>query len=610
MRMNSIFSRVAGSLLIPLALCSVSVTAQWTNVGPAGFSDAGISNWQKLRISNSGQLFVSFNDDNMAHPGGNVMKFDGTNWVSVGDTSFTDDLAHHSSFAFGNVDTLYFSFADGANMSRAAVMMYDGTDWLSLGTGITPSACQNSNIEVGADGTPYLICTSGGTVVTKMYDGTNWIDMGSGSIVGSSANPSAALDNAGVLHVAYSTGTQVALSMWNGTTWVAEGTPYLAQMGGSPLTVSLAFDSNDDAYIAYSNPFMGPPALSVVKYDGTAWSDVGTPAFSNPSVAMFPSLAFDANDVAYLAYQDQMVMGGAGNVVKFDGTNWVAVGTPNITGNVVAHTSLVIDANNNPYVAFFDQSANNRTSVMTFTLCTIPTGVAISATDTIVCNGDTVTLTVAGTLNDATGWAWFSGSCGGTPEGTGSSIEIYPGDTTTYYVSGTGGCMVNNVCTPFTVYSGTVPVPTISATGAVVTSSAANGNQWYTNGAPISGSTATTYTATADGWYYTVVTIGECSAPSDSVFVTVTGVNNVSIAKLVNVFPVPFDNILNISVNAGKGNLAEWDFFITDNVGRPVYAHNNIQPLNSVDLGHLPSGIYFLTVRNGEGKQVYKVTKQ
>lgn len=611
--MNSIFSRVAGLLLVPLALSSVNVTAQWTNVGPAGFSNAGVSNWQKLRLSNAGQLFVSFNDDG-TDPGGNVMKFDGANWVPIGDTSFTPSYAHHSSFAFGNGDTLYFSYADGNNMSRAAVMMYDGTDWLDLGTGLTAGECQNSNIEVAADGTPYLICTDNTAqiIVTKMYNGTNWVDMGTGTIAGGAVFSSTAFDNAGVLHVACRNGAgQVILAMWDGSAWVPEGTAYLAQGGGSASQLSLAFDSNDDAYVAYWNAYMGPPALSVVKYDGTAWSNVGTPGFTGFSaVAQFPSLAIDGNDVIYLAYQNQMVGGGSGNVLKFDGTNWVDVGTPNITGGVTAHESLVLDASGNPFVAFFDGNAGNRTSVMTFTLCTPPDGVAVSATDTIICSGDTITLTVSGNLNDATDWEWYSGSCGGTPEGTGSSIEIYPGDTTTYYVTGTGGCMINPICTPFTVYSGTVPVPTVASADPVVTSSAANGNQWYTGGAPISGATGTSYTATADGWYYTVVTIGECSAQSDSVFVTVTSVNNISIAKLVSIFPVPFDNTLHVNINAEKGNLSEWDFFITDNAGRPVYAENNVQPVNSVNLDGLPSGIYFLTVRNSEGKQVYKVSKQ
>ena len=157
--MRSIFLRAACLIFSVAALCPLDLNAQWSYVGTPGFSDAGISNWQKLRIHPNNTPYVSFNDDNLGHPGGNVMKYDGANWVSIGDTSFTLGLAHHSSFAFGNGDTIYFSYADGASFSRAAVMMYDGTDWISLGTDLTNGECQNSNIEVGTNGTPYLICT-------------------------------------------------------------------------------------------------------------------------------------------------------------------------------------------------------------------------------------------------------------------------------------------------------------------------------------------------------------------------------------------------------------------------------------------------------------------
>lgn len=611
MRMKSIFSRAAGLMLLSLSLCSVSAYAQWAYVGAPGFSTGGIANWQKLRVSPGGTLFVSFNDDDVVTGGGNVMKYDGTNWVSVGDDDFTSPLAHHSSFAFGNGDTLYFSYADGANFSRGAVMMYDGTSWTSIGTNLTTGNCQNSNIEVGSDGTPYFICTDGGmgTIVTKMYDGTAWVNMGPGIIAGSASWSSTAFDNSGVLHVAYSTGTQVGISKWDGTTWVAVGTPYLAQMGGSPSQVSLAFDSNDDPYAAYWNAFMGPPEASVVKYDGTAWSNVGAPGFTNPSVAQFTSLAIDGNDVPYMAYMDGMT-GNGGSVMKFDGTSWVLVGSANITGNQMAHTSLALDNNGNPYVAFYDGANGGFASVMTYTVCEAPDGVAVSSTDTTICSGDTITLTVTGNLNDATDWAWFSGSCGGTAEGTGNTITVYPGDTTTYYVSGTGGCIISNNCTAHTINSATVPVPTVTQNVNTLTSSAATGNQWHTAGAPIAGETDDTYTVTADGWYYTVVSVGDCSAMSDSVFVTVTGVQNLDIAKLVTVYPVPFNNTLNVNVNAGKGTLAEWEFLVSDNVGRIVYKHNTVNATNSLNLETLPNGIYFLTVQNAEGKQVYKVSKQ
>ncbi|PWN67792.1 hypothetical protein C1638_004125 [Chryseobacterium oncorhynchi] len=75
------------------------------------------------------------------------------------------------------------------------------------------------------------------------------------------------------------------------------------------------------------------------------------------------------------------------------------------------------------------------------------------------------------------------------------------------------------------------PTPTISAGGAttfctggsvILTSSSTTGNQWYKDGAIISGATAQTYTATTSGTYTVIVTTGGCaSSPSTGTVVTV-----------------------------------------------------------------------------------------
>ena len=58
-------------------------------------------------------------------------------------------------------------------------------------------------------------------------------------------------------------------------------------------------------------------------------------------------------------------------------------------------------------------------------------------------------LTISGTLNDATAWHVYTGSCGGTPVGTtaGSTIIVTPvPPSTTYYVRGEGGCVTPGSC--------------------------------------------------------------------------------------------------------------------------------------------------------------------
>jgi HYR domain/Ig-like domain CHU_C associated/Secretion system C-terminal sorting domain len=57
------------------------------------------------------------------------------------------------------------------------------------------------------------------------------------------------------------------------------------------------------------------------------------------------------------------------------------------------------------------------------------------------CPGAEATLTLTGTLNNATTWTWYSDSCGGASVGTGTSIKVKVYKTTTYFVRGTGGCV-------------------------------------------------------------------------------------------------------------------------------------------------------------------------
>jgi len=71
---------------------------------------------------------------------------------------------------------------------------------------------------------------------------------------------------------------------------------------------------------------------------------------------------------------------------------------------------------------------------------------------TSICDGESITLSIAGgNLNDAFDWQWYSGSCGGTAEGTGTTISVSPTVSTSYFVRGEGGCVVPGTCTQFDV---------------------------------------------------------------------------------------------------------------------------------------------------------------
>jgi len=89
--------------------------------------------------------------------------------------------------------------------------------------------------------------------------------------------------------------------------------------------------------------------------------------------------------------------------------------------------------------------------VFTGITCNAPTLPVLSA-DTAICAGSSATLRVtSGSLNSATEWRWFTGSCGGTSVGTGTSLTVTPAANTTYYARAQGGCAAPGACATVTV---------------------------------------------------------------------------------------------------------------------------------------------------------------
>ncbi len=112
--------------------------------------------------------------------------------------------------------------------------------------------------------------------------------------------------------------------------------------------------------------------------------------------------------------------------------------------------------------------------------CSDPTVPTVSANLTEICSGSSSTLTISGTLNDATEWEVYTGSCGGTNIGNTATTTfvVSPSNTTTYYIRGEGGCSTPGTCGNVTVTVSPVTAPTAttgSASNISLTSATLNG---------------------------------------------------------------------------------------------------------------------------------------
>ena len=151
--------------------------------------------------------------------------------------------------------------------------------------------------------------------------------------------------------------------------------------------------------------------------------------------------------------------------------------------------------------------------------CIAPTLPTIATSSSVNCGTQNTTLSISsGVLNNATNWKWYSGSCGGTPVGTGSSIVIAPASTTAYFVRGEGGCISSGSCSTITITVNNTTAPTGNAVqsfcdSAKISNLSVTGSsvKWYTSltGGSLLGNN---FQLSNNAHYYASQTLNNCES--------------------------------------------------------------------------------------------------
>ena len=206
--------------------------------------------------------------------------------------------------------------------------------------------------------------------------------------------------------------------------------------------------------------------------------------------------------------------------------------------------------------------------------CTDPTVPTITASANPVCASSTTTLNIAGTLNDATQWAIYTGSCGGTLVGTTStsSFVVTPsGPSTTYFVRGEGGCVTPGSCGSLAVNVTNITLAALSQTniscnggsnGAAAVNTATGGTgpytyNWTPGNPPGDGTTSVTG-LTAGTWSCTVTDANGCTKVTSF---TITQPSAISSS---------LSSQANVSCNGGSNGSAT----VTVSGGTPSYTYS------------------------------------
>lgn len=146
-------------------------------------------------------------------------------------------------------------------------------------------------------------------------------------------------------------------------------------------------------------------------------------------------------------------------------------------------------------------------------------------------------------------------------------------------------------------------VPTIAQNADVLTSSAANGNQWYDANGIITGETGVDFSPSGSGVFYVTVTNdSSCTSTSEDVDFIHSSTNQLAYYG-IELYPMPASQVLNVT-GTSEYHIQSVALFTTSGQQvevAPVFSTYSAQ----VPVNHLPKGMYLLKIELSNQAHIY-----
>lgn len=257
---------------------------------------------------------------------------------------------------------------------------------------------------------------------------------------------------------------------------------------------------------------------------------------------------------------------------------WYGTSSTGGTASAVAPVPATNTAGSMDYYVLQKSGANCEGPRAKITVTVITKPAAPSVTALAYCLGGTSSPLTATALSGATLNWYGTNATGGSASSSAPTPSLAAVGTIDYYVSQTlAGC--EGTRSKLSVTTKDVPAkPTISrdANGNLV-SSATAGNQWYKDGALLSGSTGTTYKPDAVAQYTVKSTVNGCtSAASEQYYYILTAVSNLSTNNLIRIYPNPASASIQIEYDPASMGLIQFE--ILDFSGKIITKRKTLRP--------------------------------
>jgi hypothetical protein len=386
----------------------------WQTVGIGGFSLGRVYNIS-IEIGHDGKPWVAYQDGGNGSKV-SVKNFNGSGWIDIGGSAVSIDRADVSCLVLDNNDVPYLAYSDASFGSKAVVKKYDGSNWVNVGIpGISITRVEKLVLAISKMGTPYLLVSeiSAPRISVKKYDGNNWVNVGTvapdaswlaldgndvpwvisgdsmkkfdganwvyvntpGMSASNTQSAQILFDKDGYGYILYgegvygaqatTTANRLTVKKFDGHNWNYLGVPGFSEKVA--LAPKAIVDDNGNVYASFAESVMtlqfpGQQNNQVIKkFNGTGWENVGNSTFplfaadmgTQPYAQYAASPAVDHHGVLYMGYTDRNENYRI-TVRKFDGANWITVGSPGISRDDGKYVQMAVDRNNIPYVAYAD----------------------------------------------------------------------------------------------------------------------------------------------------------------------------------------------------------------------------------------------------------------
>lgn len=372
----------ASTCVVLSTLGAAQTNTSWQYVGTPGFSE-GVAICERIAVDSLGLAHVAYQDLSIPTARATARRFENGAWnVLVAKGTASVGQAYYCTLAFDAANNLYVASRDYGLNSRMNLRRFDraSSTWSTVGTsGPSNGEAHYTFVAVGPDGAPnvaYADNAASDRASFQRYVGGAWTSLGAAGFTQAGASfESTAVAQDGTIYVAYCDGSHVDASnvskatvmRWDpgASTWSAVGEPGFSAQGAPNLI--LALDHFDTPWVAYYRYHQG---IVVMRFNGTTWETIGgsatgadQPTVDTEEWRQWLSLAFDSTNAPYIAYQ-MYTNGRRATVRRFDGTAWNVVGTKGFTPSSADYLSMVVDAQDIPWVTFRDGAYFGRASVM------------------------------------------------------------------------------------------------------------------------------------------------------------------------------------------------------------------------------------------------------